>query len=792
MDRFKIIFLIIVAILLLIGITAFIIDKNNNSSNQILQNTTNITSSTNTTINPIPHMNISNQTINQNNTCQIAEICDGLDNNCNSLIDENVICNNSLLISLGETYINLKSINEDTWIEKIGSLNENSIIFSNTPLFSIESISPSSNNQLTPISLSNPNYSIITQSESKLVWVGLSPFNIDVEVSFKKSLNKSIDFKINLTNSGQRAIKSVLFPKVVLNSLTENSDEKEYLASSTYGGAIQQIYGLDLPQLTWRLPGELPTQYLSIYTNSRAKQFFMQTTDSEGYVKDFIVFPNKTSKQTSVSVKQYPENNLESGNDYYSSYSVRFAVLSGNWFDAAKFYRKWALQQPWVRAPLEISNDVSPLLKNLKLFTLISTSETNSSTFEGYHQSLVQLKNYYSFNDWELMSVWYRWHNNSFDQELPDHLPPREGVISALTSTINNGIAVIPYTLNGLWAIGTQSYIQNNIDTLVSRNENGQITTTFSGLQTMLQAYLDPSVSTARSLVKNNILDIINLGFSGLYWDAFGTLPPQLDYSSEHNHPQGGGKYWTQGKIQLYTETHNSLKQINQNQFISSEWLNEYLLNSVELVYTQYVSLGVVPIPIVKTIYGDRVFISDLSLQTGLETLATEYYKQVDSFMFHNGEIASISNWESSTNNFIDENLSTEKQDVLNYRKVLINNIATRKYQRFGEFLHPLPGSILDIYDLSIFGSTNLASVMSSVWKASNGDIGIIITNSNNNSSYFDISMAYSMYELSGEYTLYENINGQRIAINPLVTGNIYLSVTMEPNSLKLFELVPQ
>ena len=801
---FWILGLIFAGIIGIVILLAVILDTSQTTNQTIISNGTNQNINIPPPIIPpvIPtNITQTNQTnitqTNQTNVTIILELCDNLDNDSDGIIDEDVICNNKLVIQNGDVFIKISDINGDTSIQQLKENNSGQTIeFAQTPIFKIFTLD-NSQSELTPSSFNDPIYEKKSATESNLIWTSTNNLGIKVIVTTKQLISGSIDYDIKINNTGTKILNSVNFPTAKLESLTENSGESEFIALPSYGGMLLPLYLSEIPPAKYKLPGELPMQYFSVYTSNRMKQFFMQTTDSEGYLKELSLIQNKDSKQLTTSIKHFPENNLNSGNQYGSPYSVRMAILSGNWYDSAKYYREWAIQQTWIPQPIETNNDFSPILKNTKLFTLLSTETTTSDTFNSYYQSLTNLQNFYNFNNWELMSLWYRWHNNSFDRDLPQHLPPRPGVVQALGNALVKKISVIPYSFNGLWAPSLPSYATNNINSLVSKDEFGQSQTMNLGLENQAHAHLNPSIPSARNLIKNNILNIMNLGFSGLYWDAYTMLPPQLDYSSGRTHPNGGGKYWTQGKISLFEETRNALKQINEDKFIGTEWPNEYLFNSVEMVYTQFAVIGIT-MPLVKAVYGDRIIISDLSLMgNSIPTLLSEeHVKLIHSFMFHSGEMASITDWAHLNpltkfiGNETSNSITPSQTEVLSYIGVLINHPETRKYQRFGEFLRPLSGSFLDVYGTSQLTLTNLEGVMSSVWKAQNGDIGIIATNHKSISQEFNAILTPEKYPLSGQYTLYENINGVRTEISNSVEGTITIPINVEPNSLRLFELV--
>ena len=70
--------------------------------------------------------------------------------------------------------------------------------------------------------------------------------------------------------------------------------------------------------------------------------------------------------RTQIAVRHCPPRTAAIGNDPHAAhtfslpYDLRINLLKGDWYDAAKHYRTWALTQPWsVRGPLASSPAVS-------------------------------------------------------------------------------------------------------------------------------------------------------------------------------------------------------------------------------------------------------------------------------------------------------------------------------------------------------------------------------------------------------------------------------------------------
>jgi hypothetical protein len=231
------------------------------------------------------------------------------------------------------------------------------------------------------------------------------------------------------------------------------------------------------------------------------------------------------------------------------------------------------------------------------------------------------------------------------------------------------------------------------------------------------------------------------------------------------------------------------------------------MISNFEMSYTQSASNllidGILPIPAWQSVYHDYTMGTDLSIVQ--PPIQTEEWKKLvrsmQAYLFHMGNLVAYNNWGVGDYFIIgtstDSLITNDQLDVLNFVNVLVGSFSnTKKYQRFGERLRPLPQSgeyLLERNQLTISNlpSINLPNVQGSVWKANDGVIGIILTNSETISETTTIQINYEDYALAGEYILYENIAGTRTVLNPSITTDFALPVTMESNSLKLYELVP-
>ncbi len=735
------------------------------------------------------------------------EFCDNLDNDCDGLVDEGNVCQQLSLIS-ETTSLEIDDLSGDSYLKSISN-SIGAINFEQTSLWELKMRDSSGTiTLLKPSDFSTPIVTpMLNEDGFDIKWSNPSIGDISATVKLKIS-NGITDFKIEVNNNLQtHSLFSVDFPKMTIKPI--NDKTKNILAIPLFTGTLVNPFSTIETTLNAKNPGDFSMQWFSLYNTQDNIQGYMQTTDGQGYLKEYSLQTFTAGDKLPFSLINYPENNILSGNDYIMPYSFQFSVINGNWYDGAKKYRAWALQQPWMsRGKLENSADVSPILKNAKLFTLQKPEGVQNYNF--ILDRLLRLKNYFQLGNNELVSLWYNWHSNQFDRDLPDHLPPIPGVVQSLADVHASNIIAIPYINVGLWKIGSQSYNQNNIAQLAWRDINNNVGISFSSaLIQPVQEHteLDLYIDTARNIVLSNILNIVRLQnqgtekFDGIYWDFWSGRTPPLDYANNHGHALGGGNYWAQGKRTMANQVKTNLKQIDNDLFFTSESLDETLIDNMEMMYTQAITTfyaGIILLPFWQTVYGDYIFSSDLS--TGNPELNNQQINELTklfySHLFHSGEMIAINNWDALNKFVIGTQTSSqptpEQEAITIYLKRLIDSVPhTKKYQRFGERLRPLPQSVDYTLERGTIDYVNTPlEILASVWKANNNDIGIIVTNSETAEAQTTINIKYSDYELSGQYILYENVAGTRTIINPSINNDFQIPITINAESLRLYELV--
>jgi hypothetical protein len=202
--------------------------------------------------------------------------------------------------------------------------------------------------------------------------------------------------------------------------------------------------------------GSWPMQFLAL--NRGTNGVYFGAMDSEARGKDFNVEIGQT-----IAITHHPEGMGVAGSDLPDYHPVELGVYQGNWVQAARHYRSWALEQKWSRAGrVSQRTDIPESIRKVALWVTEGwdwTPEPGQKadgrgyiTASGWHERPTTTNAAY-VEAQKRMGVpmgmhWYHWHHNKFNHEFPNFLPARPGVKERTRELIEAGWMVMPY-ING-------------------------------------------------------------------------------------------------------------------------------------------------------------------------------------------------------------------------------------------------------------------------------------------------------------------------------------------------------
>lgn len=487
-----------------------------------------------------------------------------------------------------------------------------------------------------------------------------------------------------------------------------------YLEKGSYDVAVSlRVWGKLFKNLSRPLSSRYPrsTWQMQFLSASRGNMgVYMAALDGQARTKEYYLSPGD-----SFYFLDFAENMGMPGSDFPAPYKSEFGVYSGGWMQAAKMYRKWAVNQYWIsEGPLSQRESVPDIVKNVGLWIAINDGTEN---FE-LNRAVIDAQDYLGV---PLAIHWYRWHEVEFDQEYPHYIPAKRGFKERVVDLVNHGILVMPY-ING------RLYDQDNDDwdeafPFATKDEGGVPYQEIYGTNSGRLVPMCPWTEYWQDKIAGIVNDLYNLyGVSGVYLDQISSAAPTLCFDQSHGHPLGGGGWWVSGSQRLLTKVQQVSHMGTRELVITTEDGAEPYMNKMDahLMPSQRTDIE---IPLLTAVY------SGYSLYFGSpNSLAASdrAFRMVQGRDFawgcQNGWI-----WPGEK---MIEGMDKGKAEY--FRAIGQSRIMAKKFLTYGELMDVLRPAkeipqITENWRDENKGT--LPCVMGALWKAEDGNLGIFITN---------------------------------------------------------------
>ena len=556
-------------------------------------------------------------------------------------------------------------------------------------------------------------------------------------------------------------------------------------------------------------PGRFGLQLLSYIDRQDNELLYFASTDTNGNVKGFPIKKESQGHPDDnlvLRVKNFPSNNNVPGTTYTMPYTVEFGVMEGDWYDAAMRYRSWALPNFAQRGKLEVTTEVAPAFKDIGLasafgFDIIPGNPLPPPTINP--ADIMQEWKSALGVDHALSTHWWTWwEGDGVPSSHPESwiLFPdvrlRPTVANALQQARNQGDLVALYYISLNLNIGSPFYNANSLSRALLKDDSGSIVRS-SPQNWPFQVgsvNLDSSLIDMPSLYENVILPpLIAAGTTGIYYDVLtaGNNIPYFDPSR----PNGDSTAYVRGAKALLARTRAILRDAtNNNFFITSEVTDENYIDLTDLLYQDvFMPASTSPgkafiVPLWESVYG--------------EYLETSYFQPASAFDFttyiHNGALPFV----AIEYNFPDPIVRQliQKFYVGYFKKyAILRNGLGSKFIKYGqrmddpEFVTDFLVGVPDLIKPYTKYAPNIPAVYPSIWKASDGSLGILLANADDmpgTERPIQVTVDFQKYGLvPGEtYNLVELTETGKTPIGTR-TGTFTLDVNVQSLRVKMFAL---
>lgn len=271
---------------------------------------------------------------------------------------------------------------------------------------------------------------------------------------------------------------------------------------------------------------------------------------------------------------------------------------SGDWYDACRFYRRWALTAPWCRGgPLAVRKDVPQWIKDLPLVRAENLG--TASTFE-YQKKLDGLPSGAHIYGW-MASTGF----DGGEAPYPEYRPAYgyEWFRNATKKAQEAGVRIIPYTNGILWYTGLESFNARGSAGAV-KGKRGQYRRGEYGGKSF--GIMCAGARQWRDTVTDFCLRLVEDGVDGIYLDQLSSTGPGSIWAQcwdeTHGHPILGGNTWVEAVRGYMNQVRTACRRKNPETVFTSEGICEVLIDSFDIFLEPSWNLDT--LPLFPAVYG--------------------------------------------------------------------------------------------------------------------------------------------------------------------------------------------
>ncbi len=291
-------------------------------------------------------------------------------------------------------------------------------------------------------------------------------------------------------------------------------------------------------------------QFAAAYAPEDQTGLYVGVHDPWGSVKDLQLDSSPASRSLRMRFDIPAANMGVAGNGYTLSGDAVWALLRGDWFDAAMIYRAWVSKEArwWPRLTRGERSDTPVWMRQLNAW-----AQTGGAPAE----CAPAVEKFQSFLNLPVGFHWYNWHQIPFDNDYPHYFPPKEGFARAVAELQRSNVFVMPYINGRLWDThdrGAADFeFSNRARPAAAKLDNGEpYIETYGSKETngepVKLAVMCPTTQLWQQTIRETVLRLLKeQGTRAVYIDQIAAAPPALCMDKSHGHPLGGGHWWNEG-----------------------------------------------------------------------------------------------------------------------------------------------------------------------------------------------------------------------------------------------------
>ena len=512
-------------------------------------------------------------------------------------------------------------------------------------------------------------------------------------------------------------------------------------------------------------PGPFGMQFQALYNKRSGVGLFLGTQDPVPSIKTFEA-PNYPTHIT-WRVAHFPANIGHPGEDYDLDYDCVVGPFTGDWWDACRIYREWAVKQTWCRkGRLSTRTDIPKWYKEAPIYLTINPGgdDPNAGALDG--EIAPTAEEFMKFVKWAGMPLpgnWYGWKDYRtkltaydlptniwrFQGDWGKHRPctnvhdgnyPR---IPALPSfgreskrLLLAGARVCPYITLQLYDQGPTEnapYVKEARPNIAVGRDGKPFVHSSEGTWTMCSWrpwWIDRVKETCVLLLKQE-------GSGGFYLDTMSGRSMAC-YGTDHGHTRAGGSSMTLGMHRLSEYVRDAVKALDPETITSGEDSSE---NMIDVIDGKLYQLNLVPVstaPLYAAVYNDYI------PRYGIRTHAWEevFYMQAASLFVEGAQVGRIPIGSVKREDLgvlsMDDPAQKSMLDYLGQMVAYYRQDRAKKFLCYGQLMRPLSFRRPDPIPILSYtirekwaqtGRVELPALQSGVFLAEDGELGVFVVN---------------------------------------------------------------
>ncbi len=603
--------------------------------------------------------------------------------------------------------------------------------------------------------------------------------------------------RIQVDNDSDSQLRAVQFPRMTFVPGPSPMEEATLVFPRAYGRSWRNPFDAPRGYLVGTIEpaghrGDMEMQFGTLYDDA-GNGLYWAFYDGAGYHKR-VVYDNSERGEIEFKMEHLPENCLTPGQDYSSTYPVALATYDGDWWDAARMYREWALQQKWAqKGPIRDRDDAADWVKNADIWVRGDARRYTAELAEEYTNELQDALGV------DTVGVqFYSWYHDESGEPnwmAPLGWPMVEGYPEMIQRARQRGIHHTPY-VNSLQVDFQSMGISEDARSAILLDENleGRRWSDEGDAWIMCAA-----TETWRDILAQASEQLVRDGnVSGIYLDQLGGHCGRPCYSADHGHPVGGGTYATDGLREICRAILETTREHFPEAALSGEVQHEMLIDVSDhrLCHYNYwpgwVNLWPAVYGDYMVNYGRTISLAQSPYADGTEREPIEFFGPCGNTLVAGMAFGRI--W--PTGNPMNLLTAEGNEDKRDYLQACVDlRQAARDWLEFGYLQRPVQ-MLTDIPDVPIMDPkkrpSSIKAVLDSAWIDEAGSLAFLFTNVSEDEQQFEWQADLTRYEIApAEVYRIRRImpDGSRQSVAEIEVPQINRTESLAPHEIVIYEV---